>query len=107
MLEANSAQLGGRSLRIGVGVPLSGMGSDLGHEMMQAVQLAIDEANRSPSAPDLRLTVCILDDEGEGNRGFEIARSFAADESIVAIVGHYHSRRPRSAFACGRSWQRS
>jgi branched-chain amino acid transport system substrate-binding protein len=91
MLEANSTQSGGRSLRIGVGAPLSGMGSDLGREMVQAVQLAIDEANRSHSAPDLRLTACILDDEGEENQGFKIARSFADDESIVAVVGHYNS----------------
>jgi ABC-type branched-subunit amino acid transport system substrate-binding protein len=56
-------------MKIGVGVPLSGMGSALGREMAQAIELAVDDANSRAGRDGIVITLSILDDNGSEQAG--------------------------------------
>jgi branched-chain amino acid transport system substrate-binding protein len=86
-----SANIGTASIKIGVGAPLSGRGGDLGLEMAQAVQLAVDEANESIGVDGVQLQARVLDDEGDEEQGVKVAQAFAEDDQVVAVIGHYNS----------------
>jgi hypothetical protein len=49
MSEADPLPSAGKSIKIGVGAPLSGNGAALGREMAQAIQLAINGRTNSTS----------------------------------------------------------
>src|SRR5215475_9109323 len=102
LAERSSHQLltcsdGGKQMKIGVGVPLSGMGSALGREMAQAIELAVEDANRRPSADGIAASLSILDDGGSEEAGRDLARTFAGDENVLAVIGHYNSNATLAA----------
>jgi branched-chain amino acid transport system substrate-binding protein len=76
------------SVKIAVGVPLSGRPASLGREMANAAKLAVEDASR---AEGLALEAWIVDDKGDEAAGCAAARAFVADGSVVGLVGHYNS----------------
>jgi ABC-type branched-subunit amino acid transport system substrate-binding protein len=56
-------------IKIGVGAPLSGCSAELGREMVQAIQLAVDEANDNIGTRGTRLQTWVLDDGGDEEEG--------------------------------------
>ena len=78
-------------LKIGVGVPLSGIAAALGREMANAVQLAFDEANDAGGINGRPIEAVILDDQGREEEGEALVKAFVDDTAAVAAVGHYNS----------------
>jgi len=81
----------GEGLQIGVGVPLSGRGSELGREMANAVLLAIEEANAGGGIDSRRLEAVVLDDQGDENVGARVVSEFLQSSAAMAAIGHYNS----------------
>ena len=82
-----------RTVRIGVGVPLTQGAASLGQGIERAVEVAVAEANKSQEARDLGLTfeVATKDDMGDPQTGTTVANEFAADEAVIGVVGHLNS----------------
>ena len=78
----------GEGLQIGVGVPLSGRGSELGREMANAVLLAIEEANAGGGIDSRPLEAVVLDDQGDGNVGARVVSEFLQSSAAMAAIGH-------------------
>jgi branched-chain amino acid transport system substrate-binding protein len=78
-------------IRVGIGAPLSGNGSALGREMTQAIELALDETNATGGIGGTRVIAVPQDDKGDEAAGLEVARSFACDQALLAVIGHYNS----------------
>ncbi|KGM34956.1 branched-chain amino acid ABC transporter substrate-binding protein [Inquilinus limosus] len=77
----------GPTVKLGVSAPLSGRGAVLGREMAQAVRLAVEEAGAS----GLRVELVERDDRGEEQAGLAVARGFADDPAVLAVIGPYNS----------------
>jgi len=77
--------------RLGVSAPLSGRGTVLGREMAQAARLAVEEANAAGGLPGGTVELIERDDRGEEEAGLAVARTFADDPSVLAVIGPYNS----------------
>jgi branched-chain amino acid transport system substrate-binding protein len=86
-----TGQLGGTTIRIAVGAPLSGGAATFGVEMKQAVELALEEQNAAGGLLGARVELQIADDEASDTRGQAVARGFCEDPTILAVVGHVNS----------------
>ncbi|HEY3097857.1 MAG TPA: branched-chain amino acid ABC transporter substrate-binding protein [Methylomirabilota bacterium] len=78
----------GRTIRIGIGAPLTGGASSFGVEMKQAVELAIEDRN---TRGGLRFEAAVADDEGSDAKAQTIARAFCDDPTVLGVVGHVNS----------------
>ena len=78
MVDATKNGNGDRKrLRIGVVAPLTGRPADLGIEMAQAVQLAVEDTNGV--ADDILFEAIRRDDKGDEAEGAKVASSLIAD----------------------------
>lgn len=82
--------LGPAVVRIGFAAPLTGEDSERAAGMLRAAELAIKDANNSWEIEDagLQLVLSVVDDQGDLELGYEVARELAADPSVIAVVGH-------------------
>lgn len=78
-------------MKIGVGAPLTGLAAQLGREMMQTVQLAVEEANAGGGIQGLELELRVVDDEGNEEGGRRTALALSEDAAVLAVVGRYNS----------------
>ena len=80
--------LEGRTIRIAIGVPLSGSSARLGAEMKQAIDLALEERNASGGMFGASLVGETIDDEGKVQRAEAVAgeliRTFKRTAYIVS-----------------------
>jgi len=83
--------VGGSTIRIGVAAPLSGSSAVLGEEMKQAVELAVDERNRTGGILGAVLQLEVADDEGKVKNAGATARTFCEAAELLGVVGHYNS----------------
>jgi branched-chain amino acid transport system substrate-binding protein len=70
--------------------PLTGPESVVGIPMMQAVSLAIEQANARGDLPFL-LELVAMDDKARPDKARKLAESVVADSAIVGVVGHKNS----------------
>ena len=82
---------GETTIRIGVGAPLTGNAARLGIEMVQAIRLALDDANERGGVRGATVEAVIVDDKGREDVGVAVARELCRDESILGVIGHYNS----------------
>src|SRR5437763_1812383 len=82
---------GETTIRIGVGAPLTGNAAQLGIEMVQAIRLALDEANERGGVRGATVEAVIVDDKGREDVGVAVARELCRDESVLGVIGHYNS----------------
>jgi ABC-type branched-subunit amino acid transport system substrate-binding protein/DNA-binding SARP family transcriptional activator len=80
-----------RTWTIGVDLPLSGAGAYLGQPVRNAVQLAVDDFNESGGLDGSTLTLEVLDDAQDPQRGAENAEAFVSDPTTIAMVGPWGS----------------
>jgi len=83
--------LSGKTIRLGIGAPLSGPSALLGTEMTQAVELAIEEANAAGGILGATISAFVQDDASDLERGKSVAHTFCADRNLLGVVGHYSS----------------
>ncbi len=81
------------TIKIGVAQPLSGGLATLGKDMVNGVQLAVDELNKSGFAVNgkkVTLEVVAMDDKANPEEGKKVAQALV-DAGVIAVVGHLNS----------------
>lgn len=79
-----------RAAKIAFLAPLTGPESVVGIPMMQAVSLAIEQANAKERTP-FPIELLALDDEAQPGRAQDLAQRVVQDSQVIGIVGHKNS----------------
>jgi len=82
-----------KTIKIGIGAPLTAGAVALGKGMERGAQLAIAEANESAEAKELGITFegVAGDDQGDPKTGVTVANTFASDPNLLGVMGHLNS----------------
>jgi branched-chain amino acid transport system substrate-binding protein len=91
--EAQDAADDDATLPIGFAGPLSGANSGVGQSMKNAVQLALDEANRKGvriGGKNFHFTLIVQDDRADPATAEYVAR-YLVSRRVLAVVGHWNS----------------
>jgi branched-chain amino acid transport system substrate-binding protein len=90
-----SAAAGGKTVTIGVELPLSGGEFANGDPTKKGIQLAVDQANQSGGVGGYTIKLSIKDDAVNGvhnpQQGATNVQSLVADSSVIGIVGPFNS----------------
>ncbi|WP_298208360.1 branched-chain amino acid ABC transporter substrate-binding protein [Acidovorax sp.] len=81
------------TIKIGVAQPLSGPLGALGQDLLNGVNLAVDELNKSGYTVDgkkVTLEVVAVDDKADSATGKAVAQQLV-DAGVVAVIGHLNS----------------
>lgn len=81
------------TIKIGVAQPLSGPLGALGQDLLNGVQLAVDELNKSGYTVDgkrVTLEVVSVDDKADAATGKVVAQQLV-DAGVAAVIGHLNS----------------
>ncbi len=84
----------GEDVYIGLAAPLTGNFAEVGLSMRRGVELAINEINKNRELDKIHLRLAIADDRSgleSGNRAVEAAKELAANNKLLAVIGHYFS----------------
>lgn len=81
--------------KIGVFLPLTGENADNGEHIKNAVEMFADEYNEADH--DFEIELVVRDDRGEPKTATNIAREFAEDDDIIAVVGSFTSTAAMAA----------
>ena len=85
-----TAGAGSKDAVIGVAMPVSGPDAPLAAPMINAIKLAVDEANAKGDLPG-KLTLSVQDDQSSPSVGASLARKFCGDNGTVAAIANYAS----------------
>ena len=92
---AGSAAASGKTITIGVDLPLSGGEFANGDPTKKGIQLAVDQANASGGVGGYTVVLSIKDDAVNGihnpQQGATNVQAFVADPSVIGIVGPFNS----------------
>ena len=90
---SGSGSKGSKTVKIGIGAPLTNGAVALGQGMKRGAELAISEANDSQEAKDLGLTFEGVpgDDQGDPKTGVTVANTFASNADLLGVMGHLNS----------------
>jgi branched-chain amino acid transport system substrate-binding protein len=86
---------GSATAKIGVFLPLTGENAENGQQIKNAVEMYADAYNKGDHPFDIELVV--RDDRGEPKTATNIAREFAQDDNIVAVLGSFSSTASMAA----------
>ncbi len=87
-------------IKIGFAAPLTGDQAQLGLDTFNGVKLAIDQANQKGEIlPGYRLEPYPLDDQHNPAQAVSVARKFASDPDVAAVIGHFNSSCTKPASA--------
>lgn len=82
-----------KTVKIGIGAPLTQGAVALGQGMKRGANLAIKQANESEKAKELGITFESVDgdDQGDPKTGVTVANTFASDQNLLGVMGHLNS----------------
>jgi branched-chain amino acid transport system substrate-binding protein len=86
-----AAQTASKTVKIGIGGPLTTTSAGFGVEMRQAVELAVDEYNAAGGLDGTKVVAVAVDDKADAEVGKAVAKSFCDDPAILGVVGHVNS----------------
>lgn len=75
--------------KIGVSLPLSGEKAESGKAILQALEMGVEEINANGGAGGRDIELVVRDDANDPAKSKAISEEFAADKSILAVLGHY------------------
>ena len=78
----------GEAVKLGLATDLSNLIPAPGLDIAQAAQLAVDQYNEAGGLMGFEVELDIQDDLCTGEGATSVANLFAADENLVAVVGH-------------------
>lgn len=81
------------TVTIGVAAPLTGSGAGYGKDIVNAVTMAVDEANArhlKVGDKDIRLVVDAQDDQSDARTGVQVAQKLV-DKGVAVVIGHFNS----------------
>lgn len=81
---------GSRSQTITLGA-VAPWGTGYGTQIRRAIDLAVEEVNRTGGINGTQVQVQFKDDSANGARGVAMAQELVADKSVVAVIGHANS----------------
>lgn len=81
--------------KIGVFLPLTGENAENGKQIKDAAELYVDRYNEADHPFDIELVV--RDDRGEPKTATNIAREFAQDDDVIAVLGSFTSTASMAA----------
>ncbi len=76
---------------IGVAAPMTGNLAEIGRQFAEAAQLAAREVNARGGVRGRKVALRIEDDKGDPKDAATVARKLAADDRVLAILGHSSS----------------
>lgn len=81
----------GKVVKIGLIAPIEGPLAPLGRGIMNAVQLAVDQANEANRIEGWTIEFVPLDDTGNAQKGQNAAARLAGDRDVAAVIGTLNS----------------
>ena len=75
-------------VKIGFAGPLTGPQTAIGADEKNAAEMAIEEANEAKVIPWVSLVLEALDDKADPKEAVSVAHRFAAENDVVAVIGH-------------------
>jgi branched-chain amino acid transport system substrate-binding protein len=87
------------TVTIGIGAPITDGAVALGKGMVNGANLAVAQANETSEVQSLGLTIATVvgDDKGDPATGGTVATQFAANPTLVGVMGHLNSGVTRVA----------
>ena len=82
-----------KTIKIGIGAPLTAGAVALGKGMERGAKLAIEQANESDAvkAAGIKFVAVPGDDQGDPKTGVTVANTFASDPNLLGVMGHLNS----------------
>ncbi len=82
-----------KTIKIGIGAPLTAGAVALGKGMERGANLAIEQANESDAvkAAGIKFVAVSGDDQGDPKTGVTVANTFASDPALLGVMGHLNS----------------
>ncbi|RPF47560.1 branched-chain amino acid transport system substrate-binding protein [Hydrogenoanaerobacterium saccharovorans] len=80
-----------RTIKLGVLAPLTGTNAEYGKGFEVAMQMAVDKINAAGGANGYKLELSVKDSKGDQKESSDLARQFADDEEVMAILGDFTS----------------
>ena len=87
--EGNAAE--GGTIKLGVLAPLTGTNAEYGKGFQIAMQMAVDKINADGGVKGKKFELSVKDSKGDQKESSDLARQFADDEEIMAILGDFTS----------------
>lgn len=78
-------------LYIAAANPMTGDSAQFGDMKVKAIQLALDEVNEKGGIDGKQVKLIVGDDTGNPKEAPNVAQKFAADNKILAVIGHWNS----------------
>ena len=82
---------GSGPIGIAVPVPITGKYAELGADLVNAAQMAIEEKNAQGGINGRLLVLIVEDDKGDPKDAVTVAHRIVQDKSIIGIMGHLNS----------------
>ncbi|MDI9415804.1 MAG: ABC transporter substrate-binding protein, partial [Bacillota bacterium] len=84
-------------VKIGAAGPFTGDLSKIGLDALNAIQMAVDEANAEGGIGGRKIEVVVGDDMGDPSKGVLVAEKFAMDRNVLGVVGPMNSATAAAA----------
>ncbi|MCR4403301.1 MAG: branched-chain amino acid ABC transporter substrate-binding protein [Firmicutes bacterium] len=79
------------SVKIGAAGPFTGDLSKIGLDSLNAIRMAVDEANAEGGVAGRKIEIVVGDDAGDPARAVTVADKFAMDRSVLGVIGPMNS----------------
>jgi branched-chain amino acid transport system substrate-binding protein len=93
--------LEGKEIKIGVAVPITGHGANVGKREAIGAQAAVDVINAKGGIGGVPLKLFIEDTASNPQEGVNAVRKLAGDQEVIAIVGPHYSSVAETTFPLG------
>ena len=80
-----------KDLLIASANPMTGDSAQFGDMKVKAIQLALDEVNAKGGISGKQVKLLVGDDTGNPKEAPSVAQKFAADDHVLAVIGHWNS----------------
>ncbi len=84
-------------VKIGVVAPFDGELQHVGYDLLYSVRLAVREVNAAGGIGGNRVALVIYSDSTDTRRAVEVADALVIDDSVVAVLGHWHPETTAAA----------
>jgi branched-chain amino acid transport system substrate-binding protein len=89
--EAKGSSAGEKVLKLGVLAPLTGTNAEYGKGFQVGMQMRVDRLNAAGGVNGYTFELVIRDSKGDAKESSDLARQFADDHEIYAILGDFTS----------------
>lgn len=94
-------KIAGKEIRIGVAVPITGHGANVGKREAIGAQAAVHVINAKGGVEGVPLKLYIEDTASNPQEGVNVVRKLAGDHKVLAIVGPHYSSVAETTFPLG------